>query len=409
MEILFIHQHFPGQFVHLAKTLAERGHDVRALSIAGSGVTGVEHSQYKVQVSNAKGVHPLALEFESKVIRAEACARKMRDFKEKGFYPDLIVAHPGWGESMLCKDVYPKSKLVHFIEFHHGKKPDVGFDEEFSPPDDEAYWRMRVKDASNFMGLDIMDAGISPTHWQKDTAPNYLHSKIQVVFDGVDSEELVPEKTAFINFNTPQGKSKLSAGDEIITFVNRNLEPYRGYHSFMRSLPKIMSARPNAKILIVGGDKVSYGAKAPLGKTWKDIFLQEVKDQVDLSRIYFLGTIPREAFIKVIQISACHVYLTYPFVLSRSCVEAMSMGALVVGSKTAPVEEFIEHGKNGLLVDFFNYDEIANTIIDCLKNPKKYEALRIAARKGVIKKYDLKSVCLPRQIQLLESVLGKKL
>jgi glycosyltransferase involved in cell wall biosynthesis len=141
----------------------------------------------------------------------------------------------------------------------------------------------------------------------------------------------------------------------------------------------------------------------------KRIFLQEVKDQVDLSRIFFLGTIPREAFIKVIQISACHVYLTYPFVLSWSCVEAMSMGALVVGSKTAPVEEFIEHGKNGLLVDFFNYDKIANTIIDCLKNPKKYEALKVAARKSVIKKYDLKSVCLPRQIQLLESVLGKKL
>jgi glycosyltransferase involved in cell wall biosynthesis len=410
MKILFIHQNFPGQFVHLAKELAARGHEVRALSINGKGsVVGVEHTQYKPAKSNTKDVHPLALEFETKVIRAEACARKMLEFKESGFYPDLIVAHPGWGESLLCKDVYPDSKLVHFVEFHYGKKPDVGFDPEFPATNQEVFWKMRVKDTANFMGLDSMDLGISPTHWQRNTAPNYLHSKIEVVFDGVDSQELVPEKQAFIKFNTPNGESKLTAGDEIITFINRNLEPYRGYHSFMRALPKILEARPKAIVLIVGGDKVSYGAKAPLGKTWKDIFLQEVKDKIDLSRVYFLGTIPREAFIKVVQISACHIYLTYPFVLSWSCVEAMSMGALMVGSKTEPVEEFIQHGKNGLLVDFFDYDELADTVIDCLKNPKKYESLRVAARESVIEKYDLKTVCLPRQIQLLESVLGKPL
>lgn len=409
MQILFIHQSFPGQFVHLSAELAKRGHDVRALAIDGQKVGGVQLEKYDLEHQSTKGIHPLASEFETKVIRAQACAKKMIALRDQGFHPELIVAHPGWGESMFCKSVFPKAKLINFLEFHYGRGDDAKFDPEFASHKIEDSWRIWVKNANNFLNYEDMDGAYTPTHWQKKDLPDYIKNKVKVVFDGIDTQVLKPDPGAYLTIKSKQGEARFAAGEEILTFVNRNLEPYRGYHSFMRSLPKIMKARPNVKVLIVGGNEVSYGAKPPAGKTWKDIFLDEVKDQIDLKRIFFLGKINRSVFTNLLQISRCHVYFTYPFVMSWSAVEALSVGALVVGSSTTPVKEFIKHGENGLLVDFFNYEEIANTTIDCLAHPKKYDKLRKAARESVVKNYDLKTVCLPKQIKILRDLTKKPL
>jgi glycosyltransferase involved in cell wall biosynthesis len=196
----------------------------------------------------------------------------------------------------------------------------------------------------------------------------------------------------------------LRAGDEVITFVNRNLEPYRGYHVFMRALPEMLRCRPDAVALIVGADGVSYGAAAPHGKTWKQIFLDEVKDRLDTSRVFFLGRLAYADYLKVLQVSACHVYLTYPFVLGWSCIEALSAGCLVVGSRTRPVEEVIEHERNGLLVDFFDVAGLADTVVHCLARREHYAHLRAAARETAVQRYDLATICLPEQLRLIEKV-----
>jgi glycosyltransferase involved in cell wall biosynthesis len=286
----------------------------------------------------------------------------------------------------------------------------VGFDPEFPLTDPGDVCRLRLKNLNNLMHFEIADAGISPTFWQASTFPEPFRSKISVIHDGIDTVAVAPNAAVGLTLKKADGQDlPLNRKDEVITFVNRNLEPYRGYHSFMRSLPKIMKARPNVKVLIVGGNEVSYGAKPPAGKTWKDIFLDEVKDQIDLKRVFFLGKINRSAFTSLLQISRCHVYFTYPFVMSWSAVEALSVGALVVGSSTTPVKEFIKHGENGLLVDFFNYEEIASTVIDCLANPKKYDKIRKTARESIIKNYDLKTVSLPKQIKILRDFIKKPL
>jgi glycosyltransferase involved in cell wall biosynthesis len=409
MQILFIHQNFPGQFVHLSSELAKRGHDVRALAIDGQKVSGVVLEKYGLEHLPTKGIHLLAAEFEIKVIRAQACAKKMMELRDSGFDPELIVAHPGWGESIFCKSVFPKAKLINFLEFHYGKGDDAKFDPEFATNKTEDGWRIWVKNAHNFLNYEDMDGAYTPTHWQKKDLPDYIKNKVKVVFDGIDTQVLKPDEGAYLSIKSKAEEIRFAAGEEILTFANRNLEPYRGYHSFMRSLPKIMKARPNVKVLIVGGNDVSYGAKPPAGKTWKDIYLDEVKDQIDLKRVFFLGTINRSVFTNLLQISRCHVYFTYPFVMSWSAVEALSVGALVVGSSTTPVKEFIKHGENGLLVDFFNYEEISSTVIDCLANPKKYDKLRKAARESIVKNYDLKTVCLPKQIKILRDFIKKPL
>jgi len=407
--ILFIHQNFPGQFRHIAPALANHGHQVHALAITGQATPGVSLHSYRPSKGSSTSIHPLASEFETKVIRAEACGQAMLQLKANGVMPDLVIAHPGWGEALFVKDVWKQASLLSFLEFYYATSgTDVGFDPEFSKQGFFEDARLRVKNANNLLSLEISDFGLSPTNWQKQSHPQWTQDRIQVIFDGVDCDILKPNPSVRLNLKRETGESfSLTSKDEIITFVNRNLEPYRGYHSFMRALPKILAARPNARVLIVGGDGVSYGAKAPEGKTWKQIFLDEVKSRIDLERVHFLGNVPYPIFTQLLQLSSCHVYLTYPFVLSWSCIEALATGCLVIGSDTGPVREVIEHGVNGLLVDFFNYEAIADAVIRSLSDPASFIRMRQNARASAKDNYDLRSVCLPKQLALIESILAK--
>ena len=250
-----------------------------------------------------------------------------------------------------------------------------------------------------------MDAGISPTKWQWSTFPERIQSKISVIHDGIDTSLIIPDGEIRLSFKTTTGKITLSHNDEVITYVSRNLEPYRGYHIFMRALPAILKARPKARILIIGGDGVSYGPspdnsleKFHTHQSWKEIFLNEVDNEIDRSRVHFLGCVPYEQYLSVLQLSRVHVYLTYPFVLSWSLLEAMSAGCAIVGSDTAPVREVVEPGKTGRLVDFFDANSLAENVIDLCAHPKEARRLGQAARNFVVNHYDLKSDCLPKML-----------
>ena len=413
MNILFIHQNFPGQFRHLAPALARLEHQVCALTMNELRLPGVRTIQYRPKQATSKTIFPLATDFETKLIRAEACAQAMKELRNSGFVPDLVIAHPGWGETLFLKDIFPQAKQLHFLEFYYSNLGgDVGFDTEFENRQEDDAFRVTVKNAHVLMGLNEMDRAYAPTQWQKSRFPNAYHSKIEVIFDGIDTAKLLPaekSKRTQIRLTNSAGQEKiLSTKDQCITFVNRNLEPYRGYHSLMRSLPQILHENPHTLVLIVGGDGTSYGAKPPKGKTWKQIFIEELGGKLDLTRVFFLGNLPYDQYVQVLKLSACHVYLTYPFVLSWSCLEAMSLGCVVVGSDTAPVTEVIEHGHNGLIVDFFDYEKIASQVGQVLRHPEAFVQMRQNARQTIIDHYDLQTVCLPRQLALVNEMLGSK-
>ncbi len=358
---------------------------------------------YKPTRSTTPAIHPWASDYETKIIRGEACARAAVAMREAGWSPDIIVGHPGWGEMLFLRDIWPAAPQLHFLEFFYRVDLDVSFDPEFPQDGWQAAARIRAKNASGLLSLSCMDAAYSPTEWQRTSYPDNLHQRIEVIHDGIDTDHMVPANDAKLTVNSRN--LTLHTGMEIVTFINRNLEPYRGYHSFMRSLPALMKARPNALIVIVGGESVSYGAKAPDGNTWKQIFLDEVADRVDMSRLLFVGSIPYQAFRTLMQVSACHVYLTYPFVLSWSMLEAMSCGVPLIGSATPPVEEVVKDGHNGLLVGFRDYEGLADRVASILGEPERYREMRVAARQTIIDRYDLKRVCLPKQIALVESMV----
>ncbi len=402
-DILFIHQNFPGQYAHLAPALQARGHRVRALSIARrTDDTGIPVDRYAPMRGTTLAAHPLAHDFETKILRGEACATAIDRMAKEGFRPRIVCANPGWGESLFVKDVLPQAHLDHYLEFFYPLEGgDTGFDPEFTGNTTALRQRVRAKRAAQLLALDAMDSAVCPTAWQRSTFPEAYRHHIDVCFDGIDTTRACPAPDAALE----AGGRRFRAGEKIVTFVNRNLEPYRGYHVFMRALPRLLAAEPDAQVLVIGGSGTSYGAAPPAGTTWRQRFFDEVKDRIDVARVHFLGNVPYGDFLRVLQVSAAHVYLTYPFVLSWSMVEALAAGCLVVGSRTGPVEEVLRDGDNGRLVDFFDSDALADTLIDALRAGEKSAAIRVRARADAVDKYDL-SRCLERQIARIESFLG---
>ncbi len=404
MNILFVHQNFPGQYRHLAGHLAAvPGNRVVFITQrVNAALPGVRTLVYKPLRKATEHLHHYLRDTETGVLNAQAVARVGLDLRNSGFIPDVMVGHNGWGEIWYLKDVFPQAPLLGYFEFFYRLSgTDVGFDPSEKQSVDTAP-RIRTKNLGNLLGLQAADCGQCPTGWQKSTYPPLYRSKLRVVHEGIDSDLAIPDAQA--RLRVPGSDLELSAGDEVLTYAARNLEPYRGFPSFMRSLPAILAARPRVQVLIVGGDEVSYGARLPEGQSYRQQMLNELGDSFDQRRVHFVGKLPYPDFLKVLQISRVHVYLTYPFVLSWSMLEAMAAGCLVVASRTAPVEEVIRDGENGLLVDFFSPAEIAAQVIAGLAEPAHFAQLRVRARQQIVDTYDLKRICLPAQLQLIAQV-----
>ncbi len=404
MKVLLVHQNYPGQFLHLAPELRRRGHQVLVLTDAKNTQTREGDSvRYR---HDAPEVDPaqtrLGRKYTTMSDRGVTVARAAQTLKQRdGYVPDVIFGHSGWGETLFLKEVWPTARLVVYAEFYYrGIGADVGFDPEFGTSGFDQIMIAQGRAAHLAHGIVHADAAVSPTRWQADTHPEILRGHMHVIHDGIDTEALRPDPSTFVDL--PDGR-RIKSGDEVLTFVNRNLEPYRGYHVFMRMLPDILAARPEAQVVIIGGDGVSYGM-APKGLTgWKDVFLDEVRDRLDMRRVHFLGKVPYPTFKALMQVTRVHAYLTYPFVLSWSMLEAMAAGAVVVGSRTPPVQEVITDGVNGRLVDFFDIAGWSQTVSDCLARPDALAPLGVAARNTIVARYDLRTICLPQMVALIES------
>ncbi len=409
MKILFIHQNFPGQFRQIAPALAAAGHEVHALAIANHGAPGVRLHRYTVTpLSGGPGAagHPWLRDAQAKVLRAQAAMQAMAALDQQGFMPDLVIANPGWGEAYCVKDVWPRTRLLCLMEFFYASQGlDMGFDPEFAPPSLDDSGRLRLKNLVLLEALLSMDAGVAPTQWQFDSLPAHMRGKVEVLFDGLDTDSVAPDASAQVSLASGH---TLRAGDPVLTYVARNLEPYRGFHVFMRALPEVLRRCPEAHVLIVGGEEVSYGAPAPGGQTWRRRLMDELRGSLDIARLHFVGRLAYRDYLRVLQVSAVHCYLTYPFVLSWSCIEAMAAGCHVVGSRTGPVEEFIEQGRNGSLVDFFDRSALADALVGGIEQRAGLASLRRRARETAVQRCDFQRVALPGYRGLIDRLVSVK-
>ncbi|MBP2303075.1 glycosyltransferase family 4 protein [Azospirillum picis] len=404
MKIVFIHQNMPGQYKHLATRLAQNP-DNQVVFITkrkDRDLPGVKRISYEVAREPSKTIHHYLYRSEEAILYGQAVVRVLMQMRRERFIPDIIITHPGWGEALFVKDVFPDTPLLNHCEFYYQPRgQDLDFDPAH-PPELDSLLRSRIRNSHLLLSLESCDRGLTPTQWQRSVHPRIFHKKIEVIHEGVDTAALQPDLNA--TFELPDGTA-LTRQDEVVTYVARNLEPYRGFPTFMRAIPRICEQRPNAKILIVGGDGISYGAAARDAANWREKMLAEVP--VDPSRVVFLGYLPYDRFTRMLQVTSAHIYLTYPFVLSWSMLEAMALGALVIGSRTKPVEEVISHGTNGLLVDFFSPDQVADQVVSVLKNRGDFAELAQAGRRTVLRKYDL-AQCLKQQMALIHSMLGRR-
>lgn len=390
MKLLLIHQNLPAQFKHLLKRYSQdSAHEV--IGICQSYAPAVKDAQgpdsvlrtYEPRREPTPDIHPYLRSMEAGVLNGQAVAAKVHELDRQGFKPDLTLVHPGWGEGLYIKDVLPDRPLIGFFEFFYRPRGlDADFDPEFPITKDDEL-RIRTRNALHLLSLDACDAGISPTNWQKQVHPVEYHNKITALHEGIDTLEVSPDPSA--TFVLPDGRV-LHHDMELVTFVASSLEPYRGFHVFMRALPEILRRRPKCQIIIVGGDEVAYGRRLPNGQTWRQKMLDEV--DIDTDRVHFLGAVPWSTHLQLLKASAVHVYLTVPFVLSWSMLEAMAAGCAVIGSDTPPVREVIQHGRNGLLVDFFSKEQLADAVDDLFDHPNRRKALATAGRQTVVSQYD---------------------
>lgn len=408
MRLLFVHQNFPGQFRHLAAAFVGNN-DLQVVAIgehanvAGLPVpAGIERLTYSPARSPTKGVHPYLWQVEAAVLRGQAVARKAMELRQRGFVPDLICVHAAWGEGLYLRDVFPASRILGYFEFYYrATGADVGFDPEFPATADDQL-RIRTWNMTQQSTFFAVDWGLAPTRWQAGAFPAEMQQRLGVIHDGVDTRRLTPDAQA--RFTLADGR-QLGPDDEVVTFVSRGLEPYRGFHVFMRSLPELMRRRPAAQFVIVGIDTPSYGRRPSDAPNWRIKLLAEVGDRIDAGRLHFTGKLTYDAFIALLRVSRAHVYLTYPFVLSWSMLEAMAVGAPVAASSTAPVSEVIQHEANGLLFDFFDRDALVASVCRLLDDTELRRMLAAAGRRTVVERYDLATVCLPAQARLLDELL----
>jgi len=463
MKLLFIHQNFPGQYLRLVRFLKEQdGYDIYGLGYAGNihkrgTLSGITTIGYSTPGAPGERTHHYLKSTEAAVRRGQTVARSLLNLKNKGVTPDVICVHPGWGEALFIRDVYPETPILLYCEYYfRAGQADMAFDPEFPHTTDRAFGT-RIRNVPQTLALIEATACISPTEWQASRYPAMVQGDIRVIHEGLDTDFMCPdpEEQVWVQPMRTRGESRIvgmergphgvadnsskksraagahsrltaarataekttdkpkrtpsapvmnfSRKDKIITYASRNLEPHRGFHIFMRSLPEIQKLHPDAQTLIVGNDGISYSDRLPDGQSYKSKYLQEMKGALDLSRVHFFGNVPYPVLRALFRISSVHVYLTYPFVLSWSMLEAMSCEALLVASATEPVQEVVTDGENGLLVDFFDQKALVARVDAALREPEQFTRLRQNARRTIMERFSLPD-CLQRQVALLKEL-----
>ena len=401
MKFLFVHQNFPGQYLHLIRhLLAQGGHEIVFISEPNQNtIAGVRRVNYQLQPGAVDAVHPNARDWHIAARRGEQVAGIGQNVKALGFTPDIIIGHHGWGELLNLVDVYPGVPMLGYFEFYYSSTgQDVGYDPEFPTPVDQLA-RVRAMNTVNHLALALGQHGQTPTRWQRTRYPAWAQHSIRLLREGARLDVCMPDPVIRATPLTLKGFT-VQPADRLVTYVVRNLEPYRGYHTMMRALPHLLRRRADIKVVMVGGDDVSYGARLPSG-SWRDRLQQELAGKYDASRVLMPGQVEYDTYLSLLRRSDVHVYLTYPFVPSWSLREAMACGCAIVGADVEPVREFIADGKTGLIAPGLDPQRLADRVLELLEDDHLRARVGRGARRFAEQHLDMTS-----HITAFEGLIG---
>jgi glycosyltransferase involved in cell wall biosynthesis len=402
MHVLFVHQNFPAQFGHIARYLVgQRGWTCTFVSQTPPGdVAGIRKIQYQPVGGARASTHYCSRTFENGIAHAhgvfEAC-KAQPDLR-----PDLIVGHSGFGSTLFLPELFPRAPVVNYFEYYyHPHGSDMDFRPEFAPAEID-FLRVRARNAMVLLDLVNCRSGYSPTHFQRDLIPAELRHKIAVIFDGIETDVFRrrPDVTRRV------GDRLIDPSTRVVTYVSRGFESMRGFDLFMQTAKRIYQQYPDVVFIVVGSDRICYGGdeKHIRHKTFREHVLAQ--DEYDLPKFVFTGMVPPRTLVEILSLSDLHFYLTVPFVLSWSLLNALACGCTVLASDTAPVREIVTDGSTGLLGDFFDVDGLAEKAVAVLKDPAAYRHLGERATALVHERYSL-DVTLPKLIRWFErSIAG---
>ncbi|MBK8160890.1 MAG: glycosyltransferase [Rhodospirillaceae bacterium] len=389
MNILFVHRDFPGQFGALAERLAQSTHHrvafVTSADVILPGRIMVRrfHAKRRPSASTHHYLHG----FEAGVLNGQAVFEACHALHEEGFVPDVIFGHCGWGVALYLREVFPKARFIGYFEwYYHPHDADADYlDPNGMTPDNAC--RIRTLNAPLLMTLEDVDFGLVPTAFQRSQLPASYQHKLQTLHDGVDTEYFKPDAAACRRF----GDVELRGVNRLLTYATRGLEPYRGFPEFMRALVGVLKAEPDVVVAVAGQDQTFYSRRLPDGETYKERMLRELP-QLDLARIHFLGTLPRDDYRRLLQISTVHVYLTVPFVPSWSLVEAMSCGCHIVASDTEPTREVLGDQTAAHFIDHRDVAQLEKVLRQALAQKDTASKLREAARSRAVSHFSQASL-----------------
>lgn len=403
-SVLFVHNGSPGRFASLAAALAARGWRGALINgPTGRNLAGFPTASWRTDAEVPRSRHSIARDTETSLVAGRAAVGAAARLRQEGFTPDLIIGHPAWGEMLFLEEVFPAPQIQIGELYYRTRDSDVDFDPGLGIP----YDPLRTLARNPTLATSYANAAriVAPTPYQASTLPRAFQSQVRIIHEGVDVDTTTRRPDARISFKSGL---VLDGSTPVVTFINRCFEPMRGFHVFMRALPRLLAAVPDVHVILVGGDRNGgYGPTLP-DKTWREAMMEEVGDKLDMTRVHFTGVLGYEDMLRVLSVSWAHVYMTYPFVLSWSLLDAMACECLLVASNTAPVRDVIVDGVNGVLVDFFDTDAMADRLADACRNPERYRPLRKAARETVVTQYDRRRICEPAWLDLVDEVMAER-
>jgi len=408
VKILFVHSNYPAQFRHLSAKLASEGHEVLFLSQGKEWTApkdnGVSMHRYELgRDPTGELCHPYLKRFESCVLTGQASLRAAMKLRGSGFEPDLIIGHSGFGSTLYLKEVWRQAKFLGYFEwFYRSSGSDVGFGEN-EPISPDTACRVHTYNAPILMDLGACDQAICPTQWQASQFPTHLRNNLNVIFDGIDTKIFCPLAETEKQGELRIGDLSIPNDIPLVTYTTRGFEPYRGWPQVAQGLSLLMQRNPRVRVLLVGSDEVAYGAKRGDGKTWRQWALETFS--FDPDRLHYLPPLQYSDYVKVLQHSWVHVYWTIPFILSWGLMESLACGCSVVASSTEPVREMIQPGQQGVLVDYFDSQGLADRVDELLQNPQRRSQLSQQAREFIINKGYTLDTCLAQQLALVHSML----